>query len=80
LVVVDALREGPLVPVLTESHVAEVAPLSAVHPHSRHRMQKVRAFLDFLFERFGDSPWREPQVVKQRLEDRIGSNSPVARH
>jgi hypothetical protein len=33
-------------------------PLSAVYPQGRHRMPKVRAFLDFLVERFGHTPWR----------------------
>jgi DNA-binding transcriptional LysR family regulator len=59
LVVAEAIREGRLKPVLTESHVAEPAPLSAVYPHGRHRMPKVRAFLDFLVERFRHAPWRQ---------------------
>jgi DNA-binding transcriptional LysR family regulator len=55
-----ALREGLLKPVLMESHVSEPAPLSAVYPQGRHRMPKVRAFLDFLVERFSHAPWRQP--------------------
>jgi DNA-binding transcriptional LysR family regulator len=59
LIVADALREGRLEPVLAPTHVAEPIPLSAVYPHGRHRMPKVRAFLDFLVERFSGAPWRE---------------------
>ena len=59
LIVVDAVREGRLKPVLSRRHVAEPVPLSAVYPHGRHRMPKVRAFLDFLVERFSNPPWRE---------------------
>ena len=59
LIVADAMREGHLKPVLAAKHVAEPVPLSAVYPHGRHRMPKVRAFLDFLLERFSNTPWRE---------------------
>jgi DNA-binding transcriptional LysR family regulator len=60
LIVAEAVREGRLEPVLTESHLAEPVPLSAVYPQGRHRMPKVRAFLDFLVERFSHAPWRQP--------------------
>jgi DNA-binding transcriptional LysR family regulator len=58
LVVSEAIRHGRLEPVLAESHVADPVPLSAVYPQGRHRMPKVRAFLDFLVERFSHAPWR----------------------
>lgn len=54
-----AMREGQLVPLLTEHHVVEPVPLSAVYPQGRHRMPKVRVFIDFLVERFGHAPWRQ---------------------
>jgi DNA-binding transcriptional LysR family regulator len=54
----EALRHGWLVPVLPEFIVPDPVPLSAVYPHGRHRMPKVRAFLDFLVEQYSDSPWR----------------------
>ena len=57
-IVRDAVADCRLVPVLAETHVAEPVPLSAVYPHGRHRMPKVRAFLDFLVEHFGHAPWR----------------------
>jgi DNA-binding transcriptional LysR family regulator len=58
LIVAEAVRKGQLKPVLAASHVAEPIPLSAVYPQGRHRMPKVRAFVDFLVARFGQAPWR----------------------
>ena len=58
MLVGQALRDGQLVPVLSSCHIAERVPLSAVYPAGRHRMPKVRAFLDFLVERFAHAPWR----------------------
>jgi DNA-binding transcriptional LysR family regulator len=40
-------------------------PLSAVYPHGRHRMPKVRAFLDFLVARFARAPWRVDEDTRQ---------------
>ena len=61
LIAAEALGAGLLEPVLPEMHVAEPVPLSAVYPQGRHRMPKVRAFLDFLIERFSHAPWRQPR-------------------
>lgn len=58
LIAAEAVRDGRLQSVLKESHVAETVPLSAVYPQGRHRMPKVRVFLDFLVERFRHAPWR----------------------
>jgi len=58
LIVRDAVAAGGLVPVLAATHMVEPVPLSAVYPQGRHRMPKVRAFLDFLVERFSHAPWR----------------------
>jgi len=54
----EAVRDGLLRPVLVKSYLGETIPLSAVYPQGRHRMPKVRMFLDFLVEHFGHSPWR----------------------
>jgi DNA-binding transcriptional LysR family regulator len=59
VLVSEAIRAGALKRIMTESHVAEPVPLSAVYPQGRHRMPKVRAFLEFLVERFSHAPWRE---------------------
>jgi DNA-binding transcriptional LysR family regulator len=46
------------VPVLADVHHVEQFPLAAIYPAGRHRLPKVRVFLDFLVERFGHAPWR----------------------
>lgn len=58
VIVGDPIRRGALVPLLTEFHHAERLPLVALYLAGRHRLPKVRVFLDFLIERFGHAPWR----------------------
>jgi len=50
------LQAGTLVGVLTE-YVAQDGAVYAVYPHSRHLSPKVRAFVDFLADRFGPRPY-----------------------
>jgi DNA-binding transcriptional LysR family regulator len=50
------LQAGTLVGVLDRFTVQD-ATLSAIYPHSRHLSPKVRAFVDFLAERFGPRPY-----------------------
>lgn len=50
------LQSGTLVSVLTEFTPQESA-VHAVYPHSRHLSPKVRAFVDFLADRFGPRPY-----------------------
>jgi DNA-binding transcriptional LysR family regulator len=50
------LQAGTLVGVLTE-YVAQDGAVYAVYPHARHLSPKVRAFVDFLAERFGPRPY-----------------------
>jgi DNA-binding transcriptional LysR family regulator len=57
-VVAEPVRRGLLVPLLTDVHHPEPLPLSALYLAGRHRLPKVRVFLDFLIERFGSAPWR----------------------
>ncbi len=64
LVTSQAVREGLLRPVLVDSHVGDPVPLSAVYPQGRHRMPKVRAFLDFLVEHFSHAPWRQAHAAE----------------
>jgi DNA-binding transcriptional LysR family regulator len=68
MIVAQAVREGRLEPVLSESHVVQVLPLSVVHPQGRQRMPKVRAFLDFIVERFSHPPWRGALAPEPRRE------------
>jgi DNA-binding transcriptional LysR family regulator len=58
LLVGEAVRRGLLVPLLVDQHVVEPVPVSAVYPQGRHRMAKVRAFVEFVVERFASAPWR----------------------
>jgi DNA-binding transcriptional LysR family regulator len=58
VIVGDVIRRGQLVPLLTDIHKRERVPLCAVYAPGRHRLPKVRVFLDFLVERFGSAPWR----------------------
>ncbi|MGI9570047.1 MAG: substrate binding domain-containing protein [Desulfobulbia bacterium] len=59
MLVGEALCLGQLNPVLSECHVSEHVPLSVAYPQGRHRMPKVRVFIDFLIEQFKKVPWRE---------------------
>lgn len=54
----DAINRGILVPVLTE-HTADILrPIHVVYPARKHLAAKVRAFADFLVERFSpEPPW-----------------------
>ena len=51
-----ALADGRLEAVLGE-FMPEPAGIHAIYPHSRHLSAKVRAFVDFLVERFRDPDW-----------------------
>jgi len=57
----DDLASGELVPILP-GFVPDELVIQAVYPHSRHLSVKVRSFIDFLVERFGQEPewdrWR----------------------
>lgn len=56
----EPIRRGLLVPLLTHAHYVEPVPLAAVYPQGRHHSPAVRAFVDFLVERFAHAPWRTP--------------------
>lgn len=56
----EALRDGRLVPVLQEYETEEGRSVFAVYPPGRHQAPKVRAFIDWLVERFvKNPPWAE---------------------
>jgi DNA-binding transcriptional LysR family regulator len=59
LLVGEAVRRGLLVPLFVDEHIPDTLPVSAVYPQGRHRMAKVRAFVDFVVERFKGAPWRQ---------------------
>jgi DNA-binding transcriptional LysR family regulator len=54
----EPLREGRLTPLLC-AYEAETIHVYAVYPHARHLAAKVRAFVDFLAQRYAGEPeWR----------------------
>jgi DNA-binding transcriptional LysR family regulator len=58
--VADSLKAGQLVTVL-DDYVLPPLTVHAVYPHGRHLSAKVRAFVDFLADRFGpETPWEKP--------------------
>lgn len=60
IIVASAIQQGLLVPVLQGFEVPRGFPFWALMPPGRQRAPKVRVFLEFLVERFGSAPWREP--------------------
>jgi DNA-binding transcriptional LysR family regulator len=55
----EDLRSGRLVPVLCD-HEPELIHVHAVYPHARHLAAKVRAFVDFLAQRYtGEPEWHQ---------------------
>lgn len=50
--VARAMRQGALVPLLTDSHVPESFPIHALTVAGRHRAPRIRAFIDFFAELF----------------------------
>jgi DNA-binding transcriptional LysR family regulator len=51
--VVRALRQGTLVPLLGDSHMTDSFPIHALTVPGRHRAPRVKAFIDFVVEQFG---------------------------
>lgn len=52
----EDVRRGRLVPLLADHHRPKPLPIHVVYPHRRHLSPKVRAFVDFLVEKFTPSP------------------------
>jgi len=57
-VVAEAIQKGELEPVLQKVQDPEQYPLWALLPPGRNQAPKVKAFLDFLVDRLGSTPWR----------------------
>ncbi len=58
-----ALAEGTLVPLLTD-YTSPGTTAYAVYPSRRHQLQRVRALIDFLVERFGEaSPYWDREAA-----------------
>ena len=52
-----AIRDGRLVPVLTDFEERQETAIHAVYPHRRHLSPKVGAFVDFLADKMSPPPW-----------------------
>ena len=74
IIVGPAIRDGRLVPLLTDSHRPEALPLYAVYASSRHRPLKIGAMIDFLLEKCAD-----PAVEAPAGRARAGSRPRAAR-
>ncbi len=55
------LESGELVPILTDYPLASDTSIWAVYPSSRQLAAKVRVFIDFLADYFGDTPYWEQE-------------------
>ena len=69
-----ALQAGRLVTVL-DDYVLPPLTVHALYPHGRHLSAKVRAFVDFLAERFGPEPWDNPAVPSRPFVDVSGPSA-----
>jgi DNA-binding transcriptional LysR family regulator len=79
IIVGPAVRDGRLVPLLTDAHRPEALPLYAVYPASRHRPLKVGAMIDFLLEKCADPPWQIPAGLLERKPRARGKRTRAAR-
>lgn len=62
----ESIRRGTLVPILTD-YDWPISPAYAVYPPTRHLSYRVRAFIDFLAERFsGTPPWDRDSSIERR--------------
>tara|TARA_B110000967_G_C18750302_1_gene492451 strand:- start:618 stop:866 length:249 start_codon:yes stop_codon:yes gene_type:complete len=52
----DALARGELLPIL-ENYALPAMHAYAIYPSTQYLSQKVRHFIDFLIEQFGDHPY-----------------------
>ena len=71
VIVGPALRDGRLVALFADTHVAEPVPVHAVYPYARQRPPKVGAMVDFLVEKFADAPWRTPPPAPRGPRPRV---------
>jgi DNA-binding transcriptional LysR family regulator len=73
---IDEIKAGRLVPVLTEFLQTEHA-INAIYPHRHHLSAKVRSFIDLLAKRFhGEPAWADP--YGSRLAARPVEDAPPA--
>lgn len=69
------IQRGALQAVLTAYEVGPTSNIYAVYPHNRHLAPKVRAFVDFLVQRFASEPYWEVPVGADRGRHRTSRSS-----
>jgi DNA-binding transcriptional LysR family regulator len=69
----QAIEAGRLVPILTDYRWPTLHA-HAAYPRTRHLSQRVRAFVDFLAERFAGAPYWDRYL--ENHEDRADSRLP----
>ena len=71
--VIDEIKSGRLVPILTEFLQAEYA-INAIYPHRHHLSAKVRSFIDLLAKHFREDPaWADP--CRSKLAAKSGNGA-----
>ena len=78
VIVAEPIRRGLLVPLLIDVHDVERLPLAAMYLAGRHRLPKLRVFLDFLVERFGSAPGASTRRSWRRRRSAAGAPRPVS--
>ncbi|WP_256250711.1 LysR family transcriptional regulator [Nitrosomonas sp. Nm51] len=66
-IVYREVEQGALVPVLTDYHCPQIAAYT-VYPQTRHLSRRVRAFVDFLAERFNKTPYWD-KCLQQEISE-----------
>ena len=70
---IDEIKSGRLVPVLTEFLQAEHA-INAIYPHRHHLSAKVRSFIDLLVKHFHEDPgWADPCSSRPAAKPPVGA-------
>lgn len=73
-IVYKEIEQGVLVPLLTDYKCPEVTAY-AIYPQTRHLSQRVRAFVDFLAERFQGTPYWD--LYRQHTGNKADNDTPA---
>ena len=73
---IDEIKSGRLVPVLTEFLQTEHA-INAIYPHRHHLSAKVRSFIDLLVKHFHEDPgWADPRRSRLAVNAAVVADAP----
>lgn len=73
--VADEISQGQLQPVLTNYSLAIDRAIWAVYPSARQAPTRVRVFVDFLCETFGQPEAHWDQIIKTKKKEKTGSSN-----